>query len=345
MFKGKTLLITGGTGSFGNAVMERFLDTDLKEIRIFSRDEKKQDDMRKLYKNDKLKFYLGDVRDLASVKNAMYGVDYIFHAAALKQVPSCEFFPLEAVKTNIIGTDNVLTAGIEYGVQKIICLSTDKAAYPINAMGISKAMMEKVFVAKAKTVSSDRTLICGTRYGNVMASRGSVIPLFIEQIKKGQPLTVTDPSMTRFLMSLDEAVELVVFAFQNAHAGDIMVQKSPASTIGDLAQAVKELFDVDNEIKVIGTRHGEKHYETLLTKEEYVVAEDMGGFYRVPADQRDLNYDKYFENGDSRLSTLEEYHSSNTKILTVEEIKGKLLELDYVRSALKDWNKKVHVMN
>ncbi|HZG84975.1 polysaccharide biosynthesis protein [Paenibacillus sp.] len=338
MFKGKTLLITGGTGSFGNAVMKRFLDTDLKEIRIFSRDEKKQDDMRKLYKNDKLKFYLGDVRDLASVKNAMHGVDYIFHAAALKQVPSCEFFPLEAVKTNIIGTDNVLTAGIEYGVKKVICLSTDKAAYPINAMGISKAMMEKVFVAKSKTVSSDRTLICGTRYGNVMASRGSVIPLFIEQIKNGQPLTVTDPSMTRFLMSLEEAVELVVFAFQNAQAGDIMVQKSPASTIGDLAQAIKELFDVDNEIKIIGTRHGEKHYETLLTKEEYVVAEDMGGFYRVPADQRDLNYDKYFEDGDSRLSTFEEYHSSNTKILTVEEIKGKLLELDYVQSALKEWN-------
>jgi UDP-N-acetylglucosamine 4,6-dehydratase/5-epimerase len=345
MFKDKTLLITGGTGSFGHAVMERFLDTDLKEIRIFSRDEKKQDDMRKLYKDDKLKFYLGDVRDLASVKNAMHGVDYIFHAAALKQVPSCEFFPLEAVKTNIIGTDNVLTAGIDYGVQKVICLSTDKAAYPINAMGISKAMMEKVYVAKSKTVSPDRTLICGTRYGNVMASRGSVIPLFIEQIKNGQPLTVTDPLMTRFLMSLEEAVELVVFAFQNAQAGDIMVQKSPASTIGDLAQAVKELFDADNEIKVIGTRHGEKHYETLLTKEEYVVAEDMGGFYRVPADQRDLNYDKYFEDGDRRLSTLEEYHSSNTKILTVEEIKKKLIELDYIQSALKEWNKKVHVMN
>lgn len=345
MFKDKTLLITGGTGSFGNAVMERFLDTDIKEIRIFSRDEKKQDDMRKHYKNDKLKFYIGDVRDLASVKNAMHGVDYIFHAAALKQVPSCEFFPLEAVKTNVIGTENVLTAAIEYGVKKAICLSTDKAAYPINAMGISKAMMEKVFVAKSKTVSPERTLICGTRYGNVMASRGSVIPLFIEQIKNGQPLTVTDPSMTRFLMSLEEAVELVVFAFQNAQAGDIMVQKSPASTIGDLAQALKEIFDVDNEIRVIGTRHGEKHYETLLTKEEYVVAEDMGGFYRVPADQRDLNYDKYFVDGDSRLSTLEEYHSSNTKILTIEEIKEKLLELDYVQSTLKEWNKKVHVMN
>ena len=287
MFKDKILLITGGTGSFGNAVMKRFLDTDIKEIRIFSRDEKKQDDMRKLYKNDKLKFYIGDVRDLASVKNAMYGVDYIFHAAALKQVPSCEFFPLEAVKTNVLGTDNVLTGAVEMGVRKVICLSTDKAAYPINAMGISKAMMEKVFVAKAKTVNPEKTLICGTRYGNVMASRGSVIPLFIDQIKNGQPLTVTDPNMTRFLMSLEEAVELVLFAFENAEAGDIMVQKSPASTIRDLAQAVKELFHAENEIRVIGTRHGEKLYETLLTKEEHVVARDMGNFYRVPADKRE----------------------------------------------------------
>lgn len=342
MFKDKTLLITGGTGSFGNAVMERFLDTDIKEIRIFSRDEKKQDDMRKHYKNDKLKFYLGDVRDLASVKNAMHGVDYIFHAAALKQVPSCEFFPLEAVKTNIIGTENVLTAAIEYGVKKVICLSTDKAAYPINAMGISKAMMEKVFVAKSKTADPERTLICGTRYGNVMASRGSVIPLFIEQIKNGQPLSVTDPKMTRFLMSLEEAVELVVFAFQNAEAGDIMVQKSPASTIGDLAQAVKELFNADNEIKIIGTRHGEKRYETLLTKEEYVVAEDLGGFFKVPADQRDLNYDKFFEKGDQKLSSVEEYNSDNTQILTIEQIKEKLLELDYVQSELREWNKKIH---
>lgn len=345
MFKNKTLLITGGTGSFGNAVMERFLDTDIKEIRIFSRDEKKQDDMRKVYKNDKLKFYLGDVRDLSSVKNAMHGVDYIFHAAALKQVPSCEFFPLEAVKTNVMGTDNVLTAAIDYGVKKAICLSTDKAAYPINAMGISKAMMEKVFVAKSRTVDPDRTLICGTRYGNVMASRGSVIPLFIEQIKNGQPLTVTDPNMTRFLMSLEEAVELVVFAFKNADAGDIMVQKSPASTIGDLAQAVKELFNVDNEIKVIGTRHGEKRYETLLTKEEYVVAEDLGGFFRVPADQRDLNYDKYFAKGDKKLTSVGEYNSDNTQILTVEQIKEKLLELDYVQNELMQWNKKAHVMN
>ncbi|MDC3423483.1 polysaccharide biosynthesis protein [Aquibacillus sp. 3ASR75-11] len=345
MFKDKTLLITGGTGSFGNAVMERFLETDIKEIRIFSRDEKKQDDMRKHYKNEKLKFYIGDVRDIASVKNAMHGVDYIFHAAALKQVPSCEFFPLEAVKTNVNGTDNVLTAAIEYSVKKVICLSTDKAAYPINAMGISKAMMEKVFVAKSKTVDPDRTLICGTRYGNVMASRGSVIPLFIEQIKNGQPITVTDPNMTRFLMSLEEAVELVLFAFQNAEAGDIMVQKSPASTIGDLAQAIKELFSADNEIKIIGTRHGEKRYETLLTKEEYVKAEDLPGFYRVPADQRDLNYDKYFAEGDQQLTTIEEYNSDNTQILSVEQIKEKLLELNYVQNELKEWNEKVHVIN
>jgi UDP-N-acetylglucosamine 4,6-dehydratase/5-epimerase len=340
MFKDKTLLITGGTGSFGNAVMKRFLDTDIKEIRIFSRDEKKQDDMRKIYKNDKLKFYLGDVRDLASVKNAMHGVDYIFHAAALKQVPSCEFFPLEAVKTNVIGTENVLTGAIESGVKKVICLSTDKAAYPINAMGISKAMMEKVFVAKAKTIDANRTLICGTRYGNVMASRGSVIPLFIEQIKSGQPLTVTDPNMTRFLMSLEEAVELVVFAFENAMAGDIMVQKAPASTIGDLAQAIKELFNVDNEIKVIGTRHGEKLYETLLTREEHVVAEDLDGFYRVPADNRDLNYDKYFVEGDKKLSVEGEYNSHNTQRLNIEQIKDKLLMLDYVREELERWNQK-----
>ncbi len=339
MFKNKTLLITGGTGSFGNAVMKRFLDTDIKEIRIFSRDEKKQDDMRKLYKNDKLKFYIGDVRDLASVKNAMHGVDYIFHAAALKQVPSCEFFPLEAVKTNVLGTDNVLTGAIEMGVNKVICLSTDKAAYPINAMGISKAMMEKVFVAKAKTIEPEKTLICGTRYGNVMASRGSVIPLFIKQIKSAQPLTVTDPNMTRFLMSLEEAVELVLFAFENAEAGDIMVQKSPASTVGDLALALKELFNVDNEIKIIGTRHGEKLYETLLTKEEHIVAKDMGGFYKVPADNRDLNYDKYFIEGDQKLSSEEEYNSHNTQRLNIEQIKEKLLKLDYVREQLESWDR------
>lgn len=338
MFKDKTLLITGGTGSFGNAVLKRFLNTDIKEIRIFSRDEKKQDDMRKLYKNDKIKFYIGDVRDIASVKNAMHDVDYIFHAAALKQVPSCEFFPIEAVKTNILGTDNVLTAAMECGVKKVICLSTDKAAYPINAMGISKAMMEKVFVAKSKTVSPDRTIICGTRYGNVMASRGSVIPLFIEQIKSGQSLTVTNPDMTRFLMSLEEAVELVVFAFKNAEAGDIMVQKSPASTIGDLAQAIKELFNADNEIKIIGTRHGEKLYETLLTREEYLVAEDMGGFFRVPADKRDLNYDKYFIEGKKELATQEEYNSSNTEILNIEQIKEKLLQLDYIKKELHYFN-------
>ncbi|WP_070328409.1 polysaccharide biosynthesis protein [Exiguobacterium aurantiacum] len=334
MFNNKTLLITGGTGSFGNAVMERFLETDIKEIRIFSRDEKKQEDMRKMYQNDKLKFYIGDVRDQNSVKNAMYGVDYVFHAAALKQVPSCEFFPLEAVKTNVLGTENVLNAAIEIGVKKVICLSTDKAAYPINAMGISKAMMEKVFVAKARTIDSNQTLICGTRYGNVMASRGSVIPLFIEQIKSGDPLTVTDPNMTRFLMSLEEAVELVVFAFNNAAAGDIMVQKSPASTVGDLAVALKELFEADNEIKVIGTRHGEKSFETLLTREEHIVAEDMGDFYRVPADTRDLNYDKYYSEGDQKLTQENEYNSNNTQRLTIEQIKQRLLTLDYVKAEL-----------
>lgn len=337
MFKNKTILITGGTGSFGNAVAKRFLNTDIGEIRIFSRDEKKQDDMRKSYNNDKLKFYIGDVRDLSSVKNAMHGVDFIFHAAALKQVPSCEYFPLEAVKTNVLGTDNVLTAAIENGVKKVICLSTDKAAYPINAMGISKAMMEKLFIAKSRTVDPNRTLICGTRYGNVMASRGSVIPLFIEQIKNRQPLTVTDPNMTRFLMSLDEAVELVIFAFENAHAGDIMVQKAPASTIGDLAQAIKELFNSDSEIKVIGTRHGEKKHETLLTKEEYLVAEDMGSYYRVPADNRNLNYDKYFIEGNKVLTSTIAYTSENTERLNIDQIKEKLLSLEYVRNELKKY--------
>ena len=338
--KDKTLLITGGTGSFGTAVLRKFIDTDhFKEIRIFSRDEKKQDDMRKQFNNDKLKFYIGDVRDYSSVESVMRGVDYVFHAAALKQVPSCEFFPMQAVKTNVEGTYNVIDAAIKNNVKKVICLSTDKAAYPINAMGISKAMMEKVFVAKAKTVDPERTLICGTRYGNVMASRGSVIPLFIEQIKNGQPLTVTDPNMTRFLMSLEEAVELVVFAFQNAEAGDIMVQKSPASTIGDLAHAIKELFNADNEIKVIGTRHGEKLYETLLTKEEHVVAKDMGGFYKVPADKRDLNYDKYFVEGDQKLSSEDEYNSHNTERLNIEQVKERLLQLDYVREELGSWDK------
>lgn len=334
MFKNKVLLITGGTGSFGNAVLQRFLDTDINEIRIFSRDEKKQDDMRNFYQNNKIKFFIGDIKNIRSIKNAIYGVDYIFHAAALKQVPSCEFFPMEAVKTNILGTDNVLTAAIEAGVKKVICLSTDKAAYPINAMGISKAMMEKVLIAKSRITSPNRTLICGTRYGNVMASRGSVVPLFVQQIKNGQPLTITDPNMTRFLMSLDEAVELVVFAFTHAKTGDIMVQKSPACTIGDLARALKEIFDADNTIKIIGTRHGEKLYETLLTKEEYVKAEDMGNFYRVPADNRDLNYDKYYVEGDISLSECNEYNSHNTYRLTVEEIKEQLYKLDYIKEEL-----------
>ncbi len=340
MFKGKTLLITGGTGSFGNAVLKRFLDTDIGEIRIFSRDEKKQDDMRHQYNNDKIRYYIGDVRDLASVKNAMHGVDYIFHAAALKQVPSCEFFPIEAVKTNVIGTENVLTAAIEANVKKVICLSTDKAAYPVNAMGTSKAMMEKVFVAKSRTVSPDKTLICGTRYGNVMCSRGSVIPLFIEQIKNGQPLTVTSPDMTRFIMSLEEAVELVLFAFENAKSGDIMVQKAPACTIGVLAQAVKELFNADNEIKIIGIRHGEKMYETLLTNEECSNAIDMGDFYRVPADKRDLNYDKYFNIGDEKRNTLSEFNSNNTDLLNVDEVKEKLLSLEYIREEVNAWKNK-----
>lgn len=337
MFKNKTLLITGGTGSFGGAVLNRFLDTDIKEIRIFSRDEKKQDDMRRQYKNDKIKYYIGDVRDIQSIKNAMHDVDYVFHAAALKQVPSCEFFPMEAVKTNIVGTDNVLTAAIEYGVKKVICLSTDKAAYPVNAMGTSKAMMEKVFSAKARTVSSDKTLICGTRYGNVMCSRGSVIPLFIDQIKNGQPLTVTDPNMTRFIMSLEEAVELVVFAYENAESGDIMVLKSSACTVGVLAQAVKELFDVDNEIKIIGIRHGEKMYETLLTKEEAAKAIDMGDFFKVPMDKRDLNYDKYFNEGNHELALTDEFNSNNTTILDVEGVKEKLLTLSYIREEIEAW--------
>lgn len=335
MFKNKTLLITGGTGSFGNAVMKRFLKEDIKEIRIFSRDEKKQDDMRKQYNSDKLKFYLGDVRDIDSVKNAMNNVDYVFHAAALKQVPSCEFFPLEAVKTNVIGTENVLSAAIEYDVKKVICLSTDKAAYPINAMGISKAMMEKVFVAKSKSIDSNKMLICGTRYGNVMASRGSVIPLFVEQIKKGEDITITDPLMTRYLMSLEEAVELVLYAFENANCGDILVQKAPAATIGDLAIALKELFNAENNIKIIGTRHGEKLYETLLTKEEYLVAEDLGDFYRVPSDKRDLNYEKYFTEGNRDLQNVEDYNSHNTRRLNVAEIKEKLLSLDYIINELK----------
>lgn len=343
MLKDKTLLITGGTGSFGNAVLNGFLDTDIAEIRIFSRDEKKQDDMRHEYQAKypalfhKLKFYIGDVRDLQSVENAMHGVDYIFHAAALKQVPSCEFFPMEAVKTNVIGTDNVLTAAIAEGVKKIICLSTDKAAYPVNAMGTSKAMMEKVVVAKSRTVAPEKTMICCTRYGNVMCSRGSVIPLFIEQIKAGHPLTVTEPEMTRFIMSLEEAVKLVMFAFDHAQSGDIMVQKAPACTIGVLAEAVRQLFHADNEIKVIGIRHGEKMYETLLTNEECAHAEDLGDFYRVPSDKRDLNYDKYFKEGDESRNLLTEFNSNNTQILDVEQVKQKLLRLGYIRQEITAW--------
>ena len=337
IFKGKTLMITGGTGSFGHAVLNRFLDTDIGQIRIFSRDEKKQDDMRHAYKNDKIRYYIGDVRNMQSVKDAMYGVDYIFHAAALKQVPSCEFFPMEAVETNIIGTNNVLTAAIEAGVRKVICLSTDKAAYPVNAMGTSKAMMEKVFVAKSRTVDPEKTLICGTRYGNVLCSRGSVVPLFIEQVKKGLPLTVTEPTMTRFIMSLEEAVELVLFAFEHAEAGDIMVQKSPACTIADLAQAVKEIFHADNPVEVIGIRHGEKMQETLLTNEECAHAIDMGNFYRVPADNRSLNYDKYFSIGEDKRAYLREFNSGNTEQLDVEGVKRALLKLKDVQSELAAW--------
>ena len=337
------LLITGGTGSFGTAVLKHFINTDVGEIRIFSRDEKKQDDMRHNFQAtmpelaQKLKFYIGDVRDLSSVKNAIHGVDYIFHAAALKQVPSCEFFPLEAVKTNVLGTDNVLTAAIEEGVKSVICLSTDKAAYPVNAMGTSKAMMEKVIIAKSRTVSPDKTKICCTRYGNVMCSRGSVIPLWIEQIKMGKPITITDPSMTRFIMSLDEAVDLVLFAFENGSSGDILVQKAPACSIGVLAQAVKEIFSVEQEIHIIGIRHGEKMYETLLTNEECVGAIDIGNFYRVPCDQRDLNYDKFYVEGNTQKNRLTEFDSNNTQLLTVEQVKEKILSIDYIQEELKGW--------
>jgi UDP-N-acetylglucosamine 4,6-dehydratase len=332
MFSDKILMITGGTGSFGNAALKRFLNTDIREIRIFSRDEKKQDDMRKAYNNSKIKFYIGDVREIESIQNAIHGVNYIFNAAALKQVPSCEFFPMEAVQTNIIGTENVLRAAIQEGVEKVICLSTDKAAYPINAMGISKAMMERVFVAKSRT--TDRTIIAGTRYGNVMCSRGSVIPLFIDQIKRGKPITVTDPEMTRFLMSLEEAVDLVLFAFENAQPGDIMVQKAPACTIKVLAQAIQELFYDKNEIQYIGTRHGEKRAETLLTKEECSHAYDLGNFYRVPADNRDLNYGEYFEIGKTEKAILTEFTSDNAVRLSVEQVKEKLMSLEYVKNEL-----------
>ena len=342
LFKDKTLMITGGTGSFGNAVLNRFLETDIGQIRVFSRDEKKQDDMRHEYQakypeaSKKIKFYIGDVRDLQSVKNAMHQVDYIFHAAALKQVPSCEFFPMEAVKTNVIGTDNVLTAAIEAGVKSVICLSTDKAAYPVNAMGTAKAMMEKVAVAKSRTVSPEDTKICCTRYGNVLCSRGSVVPLWIDQIRSGKPITITEPKMTRFVMSLEEAVDLVLFAFENGGSGDILVQKAPACTIETLAQATKALFDPENksEIKIIGIRHGEKMYETLLTNEECANAIDLGDFYRVPCDKRDLNYDKYFKDGDTKRNPLTEFTSSNTHLMDVEQVKEKLLSLQYIRDEL-----------
>ena len=341
LFENKTLLITGGTGSFGNAVLNGFLASDIGEIRVFSRDEKKQDDMRHEFQakmpelSDKIKFFIGDVRDLASVKNAMHGVDYIFHAAALKQVPSCEFFPLEAVKTNVFGTDNVLTAAIEAGVKSVICLSTDKAAYPVNAMGTSKAMMEKVIVAKSRTVDPAKTKICCTRYGNVLCSRGSVVPLWIEQIREGNPITITEPKMTRFVMSLEEAVELVLFAFEHGESGDILVQKAPACTIETLAKAVTELFAPGHEIRVIGIRHGEKMYETLLTNEECAGAIDLGNFYRVPCDKRDLNYDKYFTKGNTARNLLTEFNSSNTELLTVEQVKDKLLSLPYIQNELK----------
>ena len=342
-FTNKTLLITGGTGSFGNAVLNRFLQTDIGQIRVFSRDEKKQDDMRHEFQAKmpeaagKIKFYIGDVRDPESIRGAMHGVDYIFHAAALKQVPSCEFFPMEAVKTNIVGTDNVLTAAIREGVKAVICLSTDKAAYPVNAMGTSKAMMEKVVAAKSRTVSEEITKICCTRYGNVLCSRGSVIPLWIDQIKAGKPITITDPAMTRFVMSLDEAVDLVLFAFEQGRSGDILVQKAPACTLEVLAKAVTDLFDPRHEIRHIGIRHGEKMYETLLTNEECAHAIDLGNFYRVPCDQRDLNYDKYFHEGNIHRNPLTEFNSSNTRLMTAGEVREKLLELPYIRQALSNW--------
>ncbi|KXS35309.1 MAG: polysaccharide biosynthesis protein [Idiomarina sp. T82-3] len=332
-FDGSKILITGGTGSFGNAVLRRFLDTDISEIRIFSRDEKKQDDMRKAYNNPKLKFYIGDVRDYQSVLNAMRGVDYVYHAAALKQVPSCEFHPMEAVKTNVLGTENVLEAAIQNNVKRVVCLSTDKAVYPINAMGISKAMMEKVMVAKSRNVDENQTVICGTRYGNVMASRGSVIPLFVDQIRAGKPITITDPNMTRFMMTLDDAVDLVLYAFEHGTNGDIFVQKAPAATIETLAKAVLSLGKMDDHpLQVLGTRHGEKLYEALLSREEMVCAEDMGEYYRVPPDLRDLNYSKYVEQGDSRIEKVEDYNSHNTDRLDVEGMKKLLLKLEFMRA-------------
>uniref|UniRef100_UPI0035B40AC4 polysaccharide biosynthesis protein n=1 Tax=Hylemonella sp. TaxID=2066020 RepID=UPI0035B40AC4 len=334
MFEDKVLMITGGTGSFGNAVLKRFLSTDLREIRIFSRDEKKQEEMRLALNNDKLKFYLGDVREYGSIHQALKGVDYVFHAAALKQVPSCEFYPMEAVRTNVLGTENLMAAAIANQVKRVVLLSTDKAVYPINAMGISKAMMEKLMVAKARMQAENETLFCATRYGNVMASRGSVIPLFIQQLKEGMPLTVTDPAMTRFLMSLEESVDLVLFAFKHALQGDIFVQKAPASTVADLAQALKELFSPKAEVRIIGTRHGEKLYESLLSREEMARADDMGGYYRIPADNRDLNYNKYFSDGETKISRFEDYTSHNAERLNVEQVKSLLLKLDYIRERL-----------
>lgn len=336
MFSDKVLLITGGTGSFGRATVRRFLDTDIREIRVFSRDEKKQDDMRKHFDNAKLKFYLGDVRDRHSVERAMRGVDYCFHAAALKQVPSCEFHPMEAVRTNVLGTENVLEAAIGSGLKRVVCLSTDKAVYPINAMGISKALMEKVMVAASRNLDADKTVICGTRYGNVMASRGSVIPLFIDQIGAGTPITLTDPAMTRFMMTLEDAVELVLYAFEHGRNGDIFVQKAPAATVAVLAQAVKSLLKRDDhEVREIGTRHGEKLFEALLSREELAIAEDEGDYYRVPADARDLNYSKFVEEGEKRLNRTEDYNSHNTQRLDVEEMKDLLLKVDYVRRAVR----------
>jgi UDP-glucose 4-epimerase len=333
MFQEKTLLITGGTGSFGNAVLKRFLDTDIAEIRIFSRDEKKQDDMRKLYASSKLKFYIGDVRDYQSVLNATRGVDYIFHAAALKQVPSCEFHPMEAVKTNVLGTENVLEAAIQNGVKRVVCLSTDKAVYPINAMGISKAMMEKVMVAKSRSADDNKTVICGTRYGNVMASRGSVIPLFIQQIRDGKPLTLTDPNMTRFMMTLADAVDLVLYAFEHGNNGDLFVQKAPAATVETLANALTQMLNLpEHPIQVIGTRHGEKLYEALLSREEMACAEDRGDYFRVPPDLRDLNYAKFVEQGEEKISRMEDYNSHNTERLDVEGMKNLLLKLDFMRA-------------
>jgi UDP-glucose 4-epimerase len=335
MFTGKTLLITGGTGSFGNAVLNRFINTDIKEIRIFSRDEKKQDDMRRELNNDKVKFHIGDVRDYNSLYKTLKGVDYVFHAAALKQVPSCEFYPMEAIKTNILGTENLLNAAIENKVKKVIVLSTDKAVYPINAMGMSKAMLEKVMVATSRNVNGDETVLCGTRYGNVMASRGSVIPLFIQQIIEGLPITVTDPNMTRFMMSLENAIDLVLYAFCNAKQGDIFVQKAPAATILELASALKDIFIANNEIKIIGTRHGEKLYEVLLTREEMAIAEDLGDYYRIPADNRELNYDKYISCGKSISSDFKDYNSHSTRRLTYEELKKLLLSLEYIQKKLR----------